>query len=656
MVIKCAIQPVGIFLTILFLKTPALALNYVDISPGRQVFYTSGGVPHIDNSGQFRTTYDPQKSFLPIGILYADPYNGNLLQFNKGGFNLAHIHPRISATDAVQEASGTDVKIVIDNRVDGVQNVPRVGTRNPRIGDRIIAMYNNNVRSIWENRDMDSADTLETHFIGPGNNGDQVIYLDHNNDGIDEPLTFRKTDGSVQRYTYNTQGSWIPHGSRVFLEDFDSTKDQLVAAGDFNGNGNEGIAIRYGVNNNSFRLYASATSTRAWKTMTYGKSSDEFLVGDWDGDGVDTYAIKRNNVYFLDDDWIPGGFRHVRKFGRSSDIGIAGDWNKDGRDWIGFIRPSHFNGRYLFYYISPNWTQYRKVISYEPHVEQCRSSEHVFGLYIADEPYADSATSDEQFDYLENLYGSWKQLTDKVLFHIGNIENGFNTSDFDRFVELGSATALDGYINGSFANTTLVAEGITRARIKNQKGKPLWYTVPSFDHTSPDFSETTPEEHRASVYIALVHGATGFWTFLHENNLNGVSTGIDPDEGLTALWQEVSKVNKEIHSLKAVILKETSNEIYKIRVNAETKVPPSDMPYPIRTLMKDMGTYRILIAVNLDTTNGAYWVDFHELPYFSKVRNFFTGDGVQGIGLSAQGSKFGTWFAPLQAKVFKLYK
>ncbi|OGC47040.1 hypothetical protein A2886_03070 [candidate division WWE3 bacterium RIFCSPHIGHO2_01_FULL_42_13] len=61
---------------------------------------------------------------------------------------------------------------------------------------------------------------------------------------------------------------------------------------------------------------------------------DQFLVGDWDGDGDDTIGVKRGSLYLLDND--ADGYADVTfNYGGSTDIPIVGDWDGDGDDTIG---------------------------------------------------------------------------------------------------------------------------------------------------------------------------------------------------------------------------------------------------------------------------------------------------------------------------------
>jgi ribosomal protein S16 len=82
--------------------------------------------------------------------------------------------------------------------------------------------------------------------------------------------------------------------------------------------------------------------TRATNAFTYGGKDDAPVVGDWDGDGVDTVGIYRrsDNRFLLKNSNNPGPPDLSIPFGRPGDIPIVGDWDGDGLDNIGVFRPS----------------------------------------------------------------------------------------------------------------------------------------------------------------------------------------------------------------------------------------------------------------------------------------------------------------------------
>ena len=59
--------------------------------------------------------------------------------------------------------------------------------------------------------------------------------------------------------------------------------------GDWNGNGQDTFAVRRG---NVFYVRSSVTTGPADVVFGYGKAGDKVLIGDWDHDGIDTFAVQ----------------------------------------------------------------------------------------------------------------------------------------------------------------------------------------------------------------------------------------------------------------------------------------------------------------------------------------------------------------------------
>jgi len=72
----------------------------------------------------------------------------------------------------------------------------------------------------------------------------------------------------------------------------------------------------------------------------FAMGEERFVVGDWNGDGIDTPGIFRDGEWFLRNE-NSGGIAQINlEFGNPGDIPFAGDWNGDGTDSIGVFRPS----------------------------------------------------------------------------------------------------------------------------------------------------------------------------------------------------------------------------------------------------------------------------------------------------------------------------
>lgn len=102
-----------------------------------------------------------------------------------------------------------------------------------------------------------------------------------------------------------------------------------VLVGDWNGDGTDTFAVRRG---NMIYVKNSVDGGAADIAFSYGRVGDEILVGDFDGDGRDTFAVRRGSTYFVKNHIASGIADHVFAYGRAGDATILGDFDGDGRD------------------------------------------------------------------------------------------------------------------------------------------------------------------------------------------------------------------------------------------------------------------------------------------------------------------------------------
>ena len=72
----------------------------------------------------------------------------------------------------------------------------------------------------------------------------------------------------------------------------------------------------------------------------FGNPGDSPVVGDWNGDGVDTPGVVREGRWFLRNSNSTGSADKVFWFGDPGDRPFAGDWNGNGVDTPGLYRRS----------------------------------------------------------------------------------------------------------------------------------------------------------------------------------------------------------------------------------------------------------------------------------------------------------------------------
>ena len=121
------------------------------------------------------------------------------------------------------------------------------------------------------------------------------------------------------------------------IPDSASNEDEYLV-GDWDGDGRDDIAVRR--RNEIWFDYDE--DGRADKKISFGRANDvdEYLVGDWDGDGTDEIAVRHGNQILMDTD-SQGGFHEERIYygnGNSEDEYLVGDWDGDGIDEIAVRR------------------------------------------------------------------------------------------------------------------------------------------------------------------------------------------------------------------------------------------------------------------------------------------------------------------------------
>lgn len=119
----------------------------------------------------------------------------------------------------------------------------------------------------------------------------------------------------------------------------------IPLVGDWNGNGVDTIGL-YSPAGGAFFLRNSNTGGIADVTFTYGPSGLGFipLVGDWNGDGIDTIGLydPAHGAFFLRNSNTGGTADITFTYGPAS-LGftpLVGDWNGDGIDTIGLYSPT----------------------------------------------------------------------------------------------------------------------------------------------------------------------------------------------------------------------------------------------------------------------------------------------------------------------------
>ncbi|MBO6497531.1 MAG: VCBS repeat-containing protein [Roseivirga sp.] len=144
----------------------------------------------------------------------------------------------------------------------------------------------------------------------------------------------------------------VPRTRLAFLHVYNGSQGQSISCsndniddqylyGDFNGDGTDDIAVR---RNN---LIVSDTDLNGYDDFSQsfgnGNNEDDYLVGDINGDGTDDIILRRNNEFLADTDrngYVD--FQFWFGYGNTEDQYLIGDINGDGTDDIIVRRNNEF--------------------------------------------------------------------------------------------------------------------------------------------------------------------------------------------------------------------------------------------------------------------------------------------------------------------------
>ncbi|MCD7982237.1 MAG: hypothetical protein LUF32_08015, partial [Clostridiales bacterium] len=108
----------------------------------------------------------------------------------------------------------------------------------------------------------------------------------------------------------------------------ESTDEVLI--GDWDGDGYDTVCLRSG---NTY-YFSNTLGGNTEYSFSFGKSTDEVLVGDWDGDGIDTLCLRRGSTFYISNSADSGTVDYSFTLGGDTDEIISGDWDGDGIDTL----------------------------------------------------------------------------------------------------------------------------------------------------------------------------------------------------------------------------------------------------------------------------------------------------------------------------------
>lgn len=173
----------------------------------------------------------------------------------------------------------------------------------------------------WYLRNSNSSGFADIVFLY-GRASDIPIAGDWNGDGVDTPGVSREhiTFGGATPYVLIGQNTWHIRNTNttgVADETFDFGGPGVVFAGDWDGDGTDGVGVRYRSTNRWVLTNDRETLIADFK---YGLAGWFPVIGDWDGDGSESIgAVGEGNIWFLKNANESGISDFSFSYGRSTD-------------------------------------------------------------------------------------------------------------------------------------------------------------------------------------------------------------------------------------------------------------------------------------------------------------------------------------------------
>jgi len=192
------------------------------------------------------------------------------------------------------------------------------------------------------------------YIFGYGNDSDLAIAGDWDANGTDTPGVVRGDEwwlsndfsgGVATFFKYGIAGDRMlaghfapvqppqpPEPPAEFSFVYGNPTDRPVM-GDWNGDGIDTPGVIRG----DRWLLSNTFNATVDLDFAYGIAGDKLVVGDWNGDGIDTPGVVRGHIWFLSNSFGGTG-DYIFGYGNDSDLAIVGDWDGNGTDTPAVIR------------------------------------------------------------------------------------------------------------------------------------------------------------------------------------------------------------------------------------------------------------------------------------------------------------------------------
>ncbi len=114
----------------------------------------------------------------------------------------------------------------------------------------------------------------------------------------------------------------------------------IPVVGDWNGDGIDTVGV-YDPTVGRFMLQnVNQTGAPIAYNFLFGPRGGIPVSGDWTGSGRDSVGVYSSGVFYLKNTLGAGRTNERIVFGKRGDVPVAGDWTGQGRDSVGIYRPS----------------------------------------------------------------------------------------------------------------------------------------------------------------------------------------------------------------------------------------------------------------------------------------------------------------------------
>ncbi|MEV7970929.1 GH25 family lysozyme [Sphaerisporangium sp. NPDC088356] len=142
--------------------------------------------------------------------------------------------------------------------------------------------------------------------------------------------------GVLEYYLSDSQGSSVATRPVIYY----GSSPQIPIVGDWNGDGVDTVST-FDPTTGTFYISDNPVTGNAERVIRYGDPGAQSLVGDWDGDGKDNIGVKMGATYYMRTGAVTGAIENTRAIGygnTTGDLPVIGDWNGDGIDTQGLAR------------------------------------------------------------------------------------------------------------------------------------------------------------------------------------------------------------------------------------------------------------------------------------------------------------------------------